>query len=197
MQCDVCGREITGKPYRVIIEGAKMVTCEECSTLGSEYWEPEPRITRPKTPPGGTARAAKPAARVAQTSSAMISKGASIDVSGGMEVVEGFGLIVKRARERMGLTPEELGRRIGEKESVIKKIEGEKIIPDIRLASKLEHALKIKILTMSVEPAEAERTSMGARINRARAITLGEIVQLKDRRRRGNEGDNSLSQGSI
>ncbi|MEM3194056.1 MAG: helix-turn-helix domain-containing protein, partial [Candidatus Bathyarchaeia archaeon] len=110
-------------------------------------------------------------------------------------VVEGFGLIVQRARERMGLTPEELGRRIGEKESVIKKIESEKIIPDIRLASKLEHALKIRILTMPAETAESVRIPSEAKINRA--ITLGEIVQLRDRRRRENEGDNSLSKGSI
>ncbi|MBS7639430.1 MAG: multiprotein bridging factor aMBF1 [Candidatus Bathyarchaeia archaeon] len=195
MQCDVCGREISGKPHRVIIEGAKMVTCDECSRLGSEYWEPEPKIIRPKTPSGKVAGTAKPAVRVAQTSSARASRSASIDVSGGMEVVEGFGLIVKRARERMGLTPEELGRRIGEKESVIKKIESEKIIPDIRLASKLEHALKIRILTMPAETAESVGIPSEAKINRA--ITLGEIVQLRDRRRRENEGDNSLSKGSI
>ncbi|MEM1530156.1 MAG: multiprotein bridging factor aMBF1 [Candidatus Bathyarchaeia archaeon] len=190
LQCDVCGREITGKPHRVIIEGAKMVTCEECSKLGSEYWEPKP-VMRPLET--STRKLTKLSSSVKVVSTPVKRASSStIDVSGKLEVVEGFGLIVKRARERMGLTPEDLGKKIGEKESVIKKVESERIVPDIRLASKLEHALKIKILRESTM-LEDEKFSLGAKFNRE--ITLGEIVQLKDSKRgkRGNEGDNSLS----
>lgn len=191
MQCDVCGREISGKPHRVIIEGAKMITCEECSKLGSGYWEPKPAISRFETPVGKLAKPS-PSIRVSATMPAKRASGSTADISSGLEVVEGFGLIIKRARERMGLTPEDLGRRIGEKESVIKKIESEKIVPDIRLASKLEHALKIKILRESTI-LEDEKFSLGTKVDRE--ITLGEIVQLKDSKRgkHRNEGNNSLS----
>ncbi len=185
LQCEVCGREIIGKPHRVIIEGAKMITCSECAKLGSDYWTPEPRTLKPKTP---TRKVFKSTAKV--SSLRRRSSVAPTSIYEGMEVVEGYGLIVKRARESLGLTPEDLGKRIGEKESVIKKIESEKIMPDIRLATKLEHALRIKLLT---KVSEAEE-KIPITTKPTRTITLGEIVHLKSgkRRKRENESDNSL-----
>ena len=57
-----------------------------------------------------------------------------------------YHVIVKKAREKQGLTQNELARKIGEKTSVISKIESGKLRPTIPLARKLEHALKIKIV---------------------------------------------------
>ena len=185
MQCEVCGREIVGKPHRVIIEGAKMITCSECAKLGSDYWIPEPEILKSKIPARKTL---KPTTRV--TALRRRSNIISMNIDENMEIIEGYGLIVKRARENLGLTPEDLGKKIGEKESVIKKIESEKIVPDIRLVAKLEHALRIKLLTKI--PEEKEKIPIAKEPNRT--VTLGEIVHLKGgkRRKRGDEGDNSL-----
>ncbi|MBS7605289.1 TIGR00270 family protein, partial [Candidatus Bathyarchaeota archaeon] len=94
-----------------------------------------------------------------------------------LEIIEDFGSIIKKAREKLGLTPEDLGKMIGEKESVIKKIEGGKIIPDIRLAAKLERALKIKLLVK--QPEINFDRSISNLTKGKRTVTLGEIVQIK------------------
>ena len=62
-----------------------------------------------------------------------------------LQLVEDFGNVVRRAREKMGLTQAELAARIAEKLSVIKKIEAGKLKPDEALLHKLERALKIKL----------------------------------------------------
>lgn len=189
MQCEVCGRKIIGEPKRVIIEGAKMTTCSECAKLGSGFWSPE----QPKT--GQRAILKKTAKPMLAKPAGARSKGASGSTSSSpleeeVEVVEGFGSIIKQAREKMGLTPEDLGRKIGEKESVVKKVEGEKIVPDIRLAVKLEHALKIKLLKKASEPKIEGTALMGKPRGEP---TLGEIVYLRGSKGRnlGDEDDNS------
>lgn len=190
LQCEVCGSEIIGKPHRVIIEGAKMITCGECAKLGSDYWTPKPETT-------STIKLKIPTRRaLTSTTKVPILKRRSnvtqADIYENMEIIEGYGFIVKRAREKLGLTPEDLGKKIGEKESVIKKIESEKIVPDMRLVAKLEHALKIKLLT---KVSREKKIPIIVKSDSNKVITLGEIVHLKRGKRgnRANESNNSLS----
>ena len=176
LQCDVCGREIVGKPHRVIIEGAKLTTCAQCAKLGSAEWKPEPKDLnlpfKTESPPRLRLK---------------VTKRKSRDLREDITVIENFGSIVRKARQRAGLSQEDLGRRIGEKASVIRKIEGEKIVPYERLARKLEHILGIKLLVPLVEP---EVPTPFSQANRG--VTLGEIAYLKDSKRRQsrNEGNN-------
>jgi putative transcription factor len=92
-----------------------------------------------------------------------------------LEVVEGFGEVVKGARERLGLTQEELGRRIGEKASVVRRIESEEMVPDITLAKKLEHTLKVKLLTRPKEYKVAI-----ARTREAKPTTFTDVVVFEE-----------------
>ena len=176
VQCEVCGHQIFGKPYRVVIEGVKMMTCFKCAELGSGEWKDEPENQR------------QPHALQPQSSfkGSSYRKRSSITVPEELTVVEGFGSLVRRAREDLGLSHEDLGRRIGEKISVIRKIETERMLPDQRLAGKLEHTLGIKLLAPLTEPKVPPAFS-----SPSRGVTLGEIVQLKDARRsrRKNEGN--------
>lgn len=66
-------------------------------------------------------------------------------------LVENYGLVVKEARERMGMTLKDLGAKVGEKASVISKIEQGRLKPDNALARKLEHVLGVKLLVPSSE----------------------------------------------
>ncbi|MEM3716422.1 MAG: multiprotein bridging factor aMBF1 [Candidatus Bathyarchaeia archaeon] len=177
MQCEVCGREIVGKPNRVIIEGAKMIACDDCAKLGSEHWAPEPERLQGKTKAKsrvreGLATSLKPAK---PSSGSRLNTSVMEDV----EVIEGFGNLIRRAREKLGLTPEELAKKIGERESVIKKIESEKFVPDIRLAAKIEHALKIKLL-VKPQPLEVGLEKLADKGKVERGVTLGEIARLKN-----------------
>ena len=94
-----------------------------------------------------------------------------------LELVDKFGLRIRRAREKLELSHKDLGRKIGEKVSVLRKIESGKMTPDHRLAEKLQHALRVKLL---VPPSEPKVPS--AVLSQPRGITLGEVVRLKKRK---------------
>jgi len=58
-----------------------------------------------------------------------------------------YSKVIRDARAKSGLSQEQLGRKINEKPSVIKLLESGKLKPDDHLARKIEHFLKITILT--------------------------------------------------
>ncbi|MEM2567435.1 MAG: multiprotein bridging factor aMBF1 [Candidatus Bathyarchaeia archaeon] len=142
MRCEVCGRKIHGKPIRALIEGAKLTVCSKCSRHGTIIWEEEVKQTpTPKIKP-------KIAPQVPKVQAA--SRAQAVFESP-FELVDDYDVRVRQAREKLGLTHEELGKKINEKVSVLKKVETKKIKPDDKLAVKLEHALRIKLLVPTVQ----------------------------------------------
>ena len=166
MRCEVCGRKIHGKPVRAMIEGAKLTVCSECSKHGTIIWEEPKPVTVQRLKTAMTVKAApSKGQRGKQQKTAEIP----------LELVEDFDARIRRAREKLGLTHEDLGRKINEKVSVLKKIETRKIKPDDRLATKLEHALKIKLLM----PASEEKvSSLTISESSRREPTLGDLIRL-------------------
>ena len=76
---------------------------------------------------------------------------------------EDYSRLIKNARELMGITQEELGRRINEKPSVISHLETGSMKPDDALARKLEHFLKIQLFVPEDSEDEApEESGSGA-----------------------------------
>ena len=163
MQCEVCGQQIFGTPIKAVIEGANLCVCAKCAKLGSGYWkaktlskksskkikEPQPTIFHSKRKP-------RPI------------------VTTNLEIVSDVGTRVRHAREEAGLSHEDLGRKTREKVSVLRKIESGKMVPDLALAEKLEHTLKI---TLRVPPEEPKVQSVSS--SKSRGTTLGDIIQLK------------------
>jgi putative transcription factor len=163
LRCEVCGRKIYGKPYKVIIEGAKLTVCTECSKHGKIVWEeekPKSIMAKPRgvLPPLKT-QSKKPPAPTIDTS---------------QEITENFDSKIRQAREKLGLSHEELGKRINEKVSVLRKIETRKMKPDNVLATKLEHILKIKLIV----PVSEEKIPQ-AKIPKpvSHELTLGDLIQ--------------------
>jgi len=68
-----------------------------------------------------------------------------------LEIDPDYNVIVKQAREKMGLTQEALGRAINEKPSVISHVESKTFKPDPILARKLMHHLRVNLLVPSSE----------------------------------------------
>jgi putative transcription factor len=95
------------------------------------------------------------------------------------EVVEGYDSKIRQARERLGLSHEELGRKISEKASVLRKIETGRMTPNNMLATKLEHALKIKLLV----PVAEEKITREIPKSPNRELTLGDLMQLNKKGR--------------
>lgn len=167
MRCEVCGHKIYGKPQRVIIEGAKLTVCNQCAKHGTAHWEePTPKMKMPK--PKATLQPIRTQSK----------KPPEITVNTSLELVENFDMKTRQAREKLGLTHEELGKRINEKVSVLRKIETRRITPDNKLAAKLEHALKIQLIAPSSEekipPTNIPKPA-------SRKLTLGDLIQLTDK----------------
>jgi len=69
----------------------------------------------------------------------------------GLEIDPDYNVIIRRAREKMGLTQEALGRAISEKPSVISHVESKKLRPDPILTRKLMHHLKVNLFVPGSE----------------------------------------------
>lgn len=96
-------------------------------------------------------------------------------VAENLELVDNFGSHIRQAREKMGLSHEDLGRKISEKVSVLKKIESGKMTPTYQLAERLEHTLKIKLYVPLTEP---KIPSISVPL-KPREVTLGDLINVK------------------
>ncbi len=161
MQCEVCGRQIFDTPFRAIIEGANMTVCSHCSKLGSGYWEPRPQ---PRAKQSMKRQPIQPFVKIKQHTT----------VPETLEVVDNFAQLVRQAREGLGMSHEDLGRKIRERVSVLRKIESGKMVPDLGLAEKLEHTLKIKLRVPTSDPKAQSSSS-----SKPRGTTLGDIIKFK------------------
>ena len=175
MRCEVCGSKIYGRPYNVIIEGAKLVVCNECARHGKVVIEePKPKtMLKPRAAfPSFKVQSKKPSQATVETTH---------------ELVENFDLKIRQAREKLGISHEDLGKKINEKVSVLRKIETGKVKPDNVLVTKLEHALKIKLLAPSSEE-KIQQTKAPKIVSRE--LTLGDLIQLnkKDKEKEESTG---------
>jgi len=152
MRCEICGKNIIGKPMRTKIEGSVMYACNECAKLGKIQREPVKPRKQPRVP--------RPPRKKELT----------------YEVHEEYNKLVREGREKKGWSREDLAERIYEKVSVINRIESGKMIPDVKLARKLENILKISIL----EKIE-DNQSQEFKATNIRGSTIGDIALIKKR----------------
>ncbi len=144
------------------------MACHECARLGTSTWEEQPKVTRAPVP--AQRQGATPVQGPIQIKKRVIQ--ARVDTS--QEMVENYPEKIRQAREKLGLSHEDLGKKISEKESVLRKIETGKISPNDLLVSKLEHTLKIKLKVPVVEEKVAQNLPKSA----SRELTLGDLMEL-------------------
>lgn len=157
MRCEVCGQEIRGQPFYRIIEGGRMTVCGRCSKFGSGDWDPRQvnRISiqsRPVQP-----RRAR----------------SDLEAAEELELIENYGELIRKSRQKMKLSVEDFANKINEKESVVKKLEQEDINPDSKLIKKVENTLNIRILEV-VDATPEVKFSKQASSSR----TLADIMKL-------------------
>ncbi|MBM4240249.1 MAG: TIGR00270 family protein [Euryarchaeota archaeon] len=150
MRCEICGTKIVGKPLRTKIEGSVMLACPKCAKLGKIQREP-PKKAKPKFMKSRPRRS-EPA----------------------YEVLEDYNIIVREGREKKVWSREDLAEKIYEKVSVINRIESGRMMPDIKLAKKLERTLNIKLLEKTEETSADE-----FRKSSLKGATIGDIARIK------------------
>jgi putative transcription factor len=125
MGCDMCGKE--GSLVDAIVEGSMLKVCSECSKHGVVVV--------------GQKEEKQEEVREIPVTVEPTKQGEEIDV-----IINNYSQIIKVAREKKGLTQEELAKDIGEKESVIVGVESGNMKPDFKLAGKLNIYLKINLI---------------------------------------------------
>ncbi len=146
-----------------MISGAKLTVCISCAKLSTTTW----------TPPSKTYQSSKRTG-LASFKPKRHRKKATAPSGLDLELIEEYGNIIRNARRKQDLSHEDLGKKIGEKVSVLQKIETEKMIPDQRLSKKLEHALKIRLL----KPLDHIKTQSDS-TTKPKELTLGDVVTIK------------------
>ncbi|MCS7131319.1 MAG: multiprotein-bridging factor 1 family protein [Hadesarchaea archaeon] len=62
------------------------------------------------------------------------------------ELVEDYPKRIRQARERLGLTQEELAKRLAERASVVKRLEAGTLVPNEQLVKKIHRVLGIRLI---------------------------------------------------
>jgi len=88
-------------------------------------------------------------------------------------LVDNYGKMIVEARKKRNLTREEFAKKIKEKESVIRRVETEEMMPDDALVKKIERFLEIKLKKAY------EKTILGKKEIKG-SLTLGDVVELKE-----------------
>ena len=176
MRCEVCGNKIFGKPCTAIIEGARLTVCGECAKHGKIVYEQRPRqpsiITKRKPTPLSTRSTTRKPPQPPPPET-------------GTELVENYQAKIRQAREKLGLSHENLGKKINEKVSLLRKIETGKMKPNNQLATRLEHTLKIKlIIPAQDEKLKVPQTTMAK--TPSREVTLGDLLQISEDKAKEN-----------
>jgi putative transcription factor len=156
MICEICGSEVRHL-RTMLVDRATLDVCDRCSRFGKPV---ESRV--PQAPPTHR-RATGPR-----------------KVSGGQtkaeyDVVDGYGALIRGARERKGLTQEELGKRVNEKSSTVHRLESQSLAPSLALARKLERFLKITLLEKAGLEEELESSVRSSSDD----VTLGEVIRIR------------------
>ncbi len=159
MQCELCGMECFCKPANV--DGVKMMLCPNCIKHGQviEYSE-KPKLTSHKPI---SERIKKPKVK---------------DVYKDMnkELVSDWNILIKSAREKKGLTREQLGFKIGERTVTISKIENGDLRPSDKVVEKLEKELNIKLIEEVADiPASLISTKSKT------TLTLGDFIKKEEK----------------
>jgi putative transcription factor len=163
MRCEVCGRKIHSEPVRAVIEGAKLTVCVECSKHGKViYTDEEATISAAPSPTKSFVHIP-----------VIMKKPPVAQVQISTELIDDYANKIRTARQKLGLSHEDLGKKIMEKESLLRHIETGKATPNNQLANKLEHALKITLMV----PIADEKVQVAPK-KPAEGMTLGDLIDM-------------------
>ncbi|MHA2298545.1 MAG: multiprotein bridging factor aMBF1 [Candidatus Hodarchaeales archaeon] len=177
--CEMCGKKAFLKKYD--IDGAIVEACHQCGKYGK-------LVTPPKTktpytprwgPDSGSNRISSTTSRVQSSPTRQTRQKRSVRVKTELMLVDNYGRLIANAREKAGFDRKELARQIKETESLILRIEQEKIRPDDSVVKKLEKYLRIKLKTTQLGAlSSAEFMEKPG----SRSMTLGDIVRIKKKK---------------
>ena len=154
MNCDMCGKET--RLFKTDVEGSILNLCKGCSKFGkvvSVVEEKKKEKEIKKIVPS----------KVKET------KGEEVVLT----IVSGYGEIIKRKREQLGINQEDFAKKINEKKALIHKIEINQFEPPIDLARKIEKFLNIEL----IEQQELVKDKLSK--TKSEGFTIGDFIRVR------------------
>jgi putative transcription factor len=138
MICEMCGNEVESVT-RVRVEGSVLLLCDSCQRFGKPL-DPvaAPTVEISSAPVRGAA--GRTVTRVRSTQERDLF--AELPE---MELADDWPKRIRQAREKLLWTPEEFGKRLNEKRSIVLKIESGNFRPPDTMIRKIESMLKIRL----------------------------------------------------
>ena len=161
-QCEMCGANAI--TTLVEIDHVELYACPKCAKFG------KPVIKRPKAT---VQRYAKHTKSSKVKRKPVVKKPPKKDFLHDKILIDGYGSIIQEARRERGLGRAEFAKLIKEKETLLGRIEMEKVIPTDRIVAKIERELSIDLKT--------EMTDESSTVDDIvpRATTIGSIAKIK------------------
>jgi putative transcription factor len=155
----MCGKETD--LVRASVEGAEMNVCADCARFGKVLEMRGDKLGHSSSFPG--IRKVRSLPRRPEVLQA---------------IVPDYAMKIRQAREKMGLTQEEFAKKLGEKQSIMQKMESGAFRPSIKTARKLERLLRIRI----VEDLEDGNVPLSeASGSSSASLTIGDFIKVKKR----------------
>ncbi|MEM2742607.1 MAG: multiprotein bridging factor aMBF1 [Candidatus Methanomethylicaceae archaeon] len=148
MNCEICGRKISTKPIKIEVDRSTLMVCPKCSRFGTIVKKESMKTIKPK--------------KLSKTE-------VHYDEE---EIIENYGEVIRKRREELGISREEFAKKLGEKESVIRRIESNEMYPSQDLISKIERLLKISLRVKIEKNIESSLPDF--------KLTLGDVAIVKE-----------------
>ncbi|MCI4335889.1 MAG: multiprotein-bridging factor 1 family protein [Thermoplasmata archaeon] len=148
MLCEMCGQDVESI-NQVRVEGTILRLCPNCSRFGTVLAAPAAASS------GGGPRAGPTSPleeRLARGGRRLAERDLFRELPD-MDLAPDWFKRIRIAREKLTWSPEELGKKLNEKKSVVLKMESGSFRPPDTMIPKLEHLLRIR-LRADPEPAE-------------------------------------------
>ncbi|MFO7619138.1 MAG: multiprotein bridging factor aMBF1 [Thermoplasmata archaeon] len=161
----MCGAEVP-RTKLVMVEGAAVGVCQRCERFASS-----PAV---KTKDGEVVLP-DVAVRL-DTREKRRTERDIYETAGEKELALDYSERIRKARQKLGMTQEELGKLINEKKGVIVNIENGSMIPNDRLIATLEKTLKISLREVVEAQGEVKKADS------SRGLTLGDFIKVKEKK---------------
>jgi putative transcription factor len=137
MLCEMCGEDVPATTA-VRVESSVLQLCPNCSKFGVAVAPPVlPAGSAPLPPRDGT--------RITPRAARAVAERDLYTEMPDMELAPDWGRRIRVAREALLWTPEELGKRLNEKKSVVLKLESGSFRPPDGTIRKVERLLHIRL----------------------------------------------------
>jgi putative transcription factor len=143
-ECEICGTEIEGKAHYIAIGSSKLRVCKTCARYGTAVTEDAKVQVKTKTSVDSEQAKQAKQAKLTQAKRRLYEQ-MDHEIEEVLEIDDDYGRKIKAAREKAGLKQAELAQRINEKQSLLRKIEHEEIMPTDEVRKKIERLLKISL----------------------------------------------------